>query len=292
MKRFSSHSLFFINFVFLMFTLLSASKAQICTGSLGDPVVNLTFGSGSNPGSPLPPGTTTYSFTSSVCPNDGSYTVVNNTFGCFGSTWLAYNEDHTVGDINGYMMLVNASVTPGDFYVDTVKNLCANTKYEFGAWITNVIVPSSCNGNTIQPKLTFNIESTTGIILGTYNTGDIAPTSSPVWKQYGFFFTTQVTSSTVVIRLTNNAPGGCGNDLALDDITFRPCGPTVTAGSASTNQSIIDICNGDTSSTTLSASVSSGYTLPAFQWQLSPDSINWTDIPGATNLTYSRNATG
>jgi len=237
-------------------------------------------------------GATTYSFTSSICPNDGSYTVVNSTFGCFGNSWLTYNEDHTPGDVNGYMMLVNASVTPGVFYVDTVKNLCANTKYEFGAWITNVIVPSSCNGNTIQPKLTFNIETTTGTILSTYNTGDIAPTSTPEWKQYGFFFTTPITSSTVVIRITNDAPGGCGNDLALDDITFRPCGPTVTAGSASTNQSVIDICSGDTSSNTLSANVSSGYTTPAFQWQLSTDSINWTDIPGATNLTYIRNATG
>ena len=292
MKRFSPHSQIFLILGFLMFTLISASKAQICTGSLGDPVVNLTFGSGSNPGPSLPAGVTTYSFTNSSCPNDSSYTIVNNTVGCFGNSWLAYNEDHTPGDVMGYMMLVNASVAPGVFYVDTVKNLCANTKYEFATWITNVIVPSACNGAPNKPKLTFNIETAAGVILSTYNTGDIAESSSPVWKQYGFFFTTPATSSTIVIRITNNAPGGCGNDLALDDITFRPCGPTVTAGSSSTNQPVIDICKGDTSSTTLSANIGSGYTSPAFQWQFSSDSINWTDIPGATNLTYSRNATG
>ena len=173
MKRFSSHSLFFIIFSFLMFTLLSASKAQICTGSLGDPVVNLTFGSGPNPGPRLASGITTYSFTNSSCPNDGSYTIVNSTFGCFGNSWLTYNEDHTPGDVMGYMMLVNASVDTGVFYVDTVKNLCANTKYEFATWITNVIVPSACNGTPNKPKLTFNIETAAGVILSTYITGDI-----------------------------------------------------------------------------------------------------------------------
>ena len=76
MKRFTSHSPFFVILVFLMFTLIAASKAQICTGSLGDPVVNLTFGSGPNPGPRLAPGTTTYSFTNSVCPDDGSYTIL------------------------------------------------------------------------------------------------------------------------------------------------------------------------------------------------------------------------
>jgi hypothetical protein len=29
----------------------------------------------------------------------------------------------------------------------------------------------------------------------------------------------------VSLSLRNNAPGGIGNDLALDNITFRPCGP-------------------------------------------------------------------
>ena len=292
MKKIRFPFRFLVSLFFLMFYLVAASRGQICTGSLGDPVVNLTFGSGPNPGPSLAPGNTTYAFTSSICPNDGFYTIVNNTSGCFGNSWLAYNEDHTPGDIMGYMMLVNASVAPGVFFVDTVKNLCANTKYEFATWITNVIVPTACNGSPNKPKLTFNIETADGVVLSTYNTGDIVETTNAVWRQYGFFFTTPATSSTVVIRITNNAPGGCGNDLALDDITFRPCGPTVTAGSASTNQSVIDICKGDTSSTTLSGNVGIGYTSPAFQWQFSPDSINWTDIPGANMLTYIRNASG
>ena len=278
-----------INLFFLLFISQSLLQAQICTGSLGDAVVNVTFGSGANPGNSLPSASTNYFFTSSSCPNDGSYTVVNSTSGCFGNSWHTIPEDHTPNDVNGYMMLVNASVTPGDFYLDTVKNLCANTKYEFGAWITNVLLPSACNGNGTRPQLTFKIETETGTLLSSYNTGDIFATSSPEWKQYGFFFSTPVNSSTVVIRITNNAPGGCGNDLALDDITFRPCGPTVTAGFGTANLPSLDLCNGDTSTKTLSATVSSGYTSPSYQWQIN-NGNTWTDIAGATSLTYVRSA--
>jgi gliding motility-associated-like protein len=288
------NKLFFLKtaIVFILSGFRLVSIAQVCTGSLGDPVVNVTFGSGTNPGSQLQAATTTYSFTSSPCPNDGSYTVVNSTSGCFSSSWYTIPEDHTPNEANGYMMLVNASYNPGDFYVDTVKNLCANTNYEFAAWIVNVQSPTSCNANPIVPKLVFNIETTTGVLLGTYSTGNIPSPGTPTWKQYGLFFTTPVNTSIVVIRLTNTAPGGCGNDLALDDITFRPCGPSISAGVTNNNQSNVDMCIGSVTAVPLSASIGTGYIAPAYQWQESKDSgISWTDIAGETALTYVFNKT-
>src|SRR5256714_15354652 len=87
------------------------SYAQLCTGSLGDPVVNITFGSGPNPGSSLNAATTNYTYVNSDCPNDGMYTIINKTSACFGNTWHSVNQDHT-GDSSGYFMLVNASFTP------------------------------------------------------------------------------------------------------------------------------------------------------------------------------------
>jgi gliding motility-associated-like protein len=267
------------------------SHAQVCTGSLGDPVVDVTFGAGSNPGNPLLAASTTYSFTNSTCPMDGSYTVVNSTSGCFSNSWYNIGEDHTPNDNNGYMMLVNASFNPGDFYVDTVKNLCSNTKYEFAAWIMNVQYPTQCGGNPIVPKLVFNIETTTGVVLGTYSTGNILSPGTPEWKQYGLFFTTPINTSSVVIRLTNTAPGGCGNDLALDDITFRPCGPTVTSASSS-NQTVVDMCTGSVNNVPLAATIGSGYIAPSMQWQVSKDNgVSWADITGAVTLSYLVNET-
>jgi gliding motility-associated-like protein len=140
--------------------------------------------------------------------------------------------------------------------------------------------------------LVFNIETVTGQVLGTYSTGDILATSSPQWKQYGLFFTTPINTSDVVIRITNNAPGGCGNDLALDDITFRPCGPIISAGSASTNQKNFDLCITNITPINLSATVGSGFIAPSLQWQESTNNgLTWTDIPGATTTSYLFNKT-
>ena len=265
--------------------------AQLCQGSLGDAVVNISFGSGSNPGNPLSAATTSYFFVYGDCPNDGSYTVENKTSLCFFDTWHTLSQDHR-GNNNGYFMLVNASYQPGDFYLDTVRGLCPNTAFEFAAWVVNVLKPTACESNGIKPNLTFSIETITGAKLDTLNTGDIPATNSPEWKQYALSFKTPQAVRDVVVRIRNNAPGGCGNDLALDDITFKPCGPQVNlavAGADTSNE--LNICYNDTKTYTLQGKVSSGYTTPAYQWQQSDDGNNWTDINGAITTTYKRQQT-
>ena len=253
-------------------------SAQLCNGSLGDPVVNITFGSGPNPGPPLPAAATNYNYVTNACPVNGYYTVLNSGIECnYG--WHVLPKDHT-GNTNGYFMLVDASYEPSDFYVDTVKGLCANTTYEFAAWMLNM--KNIQQG--IRPNITFKIETTTGQVLQSYNSGDVPPESVAMWRQYGFYFTTTVAD--IVLRMTNNAAGGDGNDLALDDITFRPCGPKVSVniGGALNSKTI---CTGDTALITFSSSVIGGYTNPSYQWQKSIDNISWADIPGATGTTYT-----
>src|SRR6266705_3371336 len=115
--------------LFLHFIFPNETFAQLCNGSLGDPVVNITFGSGANPGPPLY-SLMNYTYAGNDCPPDGSYTVANSTSNCFGFTWHNVPEDHTPGDVNGYMMVVNASFNPGDFFVKTVDGLCPSTTYE------------------------------------------------------------------------------------------------------------------------------------------------------------------
>jgi hypothetical protein len=58
---------------------ISSLQAQLCPGGLGDPIVNITFGSGPNPGPPLSAATTNYRYNATQCPNDGFYAVVNQT---------------------------------------------------------------------------------------------------------------------------------------------------------------------------------------------------------------------
>jgi gliding motility-associated-like protein len=257
------------------------SHAQLCQGSLGAPIVNKTFGAGSSPGTALAASTTNYTYVSNDCPNDGFYTVRGNTSNCFGGSWHTLSADHT-GDAGGYFMLVNASVQPGAFYTDTVKGLCAGTTFEFAAWVANVMRPSACGGNGTRPNLTFSIEKTDGSIIQQYSSGDINQTPSLQWVQYGFFFITPAGVTDVVLRIVNNAPGGCGNDLALDDITFRPCGPLVTTAITSTGGNSAAICEGQGSTYNLSSTISNGYTNPVFQWQSSFNGGAFVNISGAT----------
>lgn len=262
--------------------------AQLCQGSLGDPIVNKTFGAGSNPGAPLQAATTSYQYVSGDCPNDGFYTVRNNTNQCFGNSWHTLGADHT-GDPNGYFMLVNASLQPSAFYLDTVRGLCPGTTFEFAAWIMNVLLPSACSPNPITPNLTFTIERTDGTILQTYNTGSIATSSNLSWKQYGFFFTTPIGVSDIVLRIFNNSQGGCGNDLALDDITFRPCGPQITPAILENGNASIDYCEGVAKTFTFNCTVSAGFNNPSFQWQQSVDGGIFVDLLGATTTSYVAN---
>jgi gliding motility-associated-like protein len=273
---------------FLCLITTAGAYAQLCTGSLGDPVVKITFGNALTPTGPLGNNVTSMTYTSSTCPDDGFYTITNNAPGCFTNSWHTLNRDHT-GDAGGKVMLINASYDPSDFFVQTVTGLCGNTIYEFASWITNVILPSSCNNSSIRPNLTFRIETIGGQVLKQFETGDIDPTATLSWKQYGTFFQTPAGTSDVVIRIRNNSRGGCGNDLALDDITFRPCGPNINTRVNGAARDTLQICETDRQSYQLTATYTNEYSDPVLQWQQSTDTgRSWQNITGATTTTYNR----
>jgi gliding motility-associated-like protein len=271
--------------LFLLLLISPQLIAQVCTGSLGDPTANIDFGQGTNfIGNALISGSTTYNFSGADCPSDGSYVITNRTAGCFGSAWHTLTEDHTVGDTNGYMMLVNAAYSPGIFYTFSVDNLCPNTTYEFSSYIINVL-----RGSGIKPKITFRVEQDDGTLIQTYSTGDILENASPTWTKYGFFFKSPTNVSKIVLKLINDAPGGGGNDLALDDITFRPCGPTIFAALGGASMGITPkLCEGTSGSFDFTATISSGYTNPAFQWQVNENNgVGWVDILNANSLNLN-----
>ena len=275
----------------LCLTILFSVKliAQVCTGSLGDPTVTQNFGAGVGIGPPLSGAGTTYQFKNADCPEDGFYSILNQTNSCFGNTWHTLTEDHTVGDTNGYMMVVNATANPGVFYTFSADNLCPNTNYEFAAFIVNLIKPTSPCGVITKPNITFSVEKTDGTVIQTYSTGFINETGNPEWKKYGFFFETPAGVSGVVLKMINNSGGGCGNDIAIDDITFRPCGPTILVGDANgiSNRSF-KICEAKDDIFELEAQVSSGFRNPAYQWQINfNDGNGWADILNASSLNYS-----
>ena len=184
-------------------------------------------------------------------------------------------------------MVINANDAPSTFFVQTAdgSKLCPNTTYEFAAWILNILRDEPQTAGYVEPNITFSIEKTDGTVLKTYNTGDIKATDEPVWKQYGTFFTSPSDGSDVIVKLTNNAAGSLGNDFALDDITFKPCGPVIETGFSTIGNTVVQSqCAGVTSSYTLVAA-EQGYDNPSYQWQANLNGAGWVDISGATSTT-------
>jgi len=270
-----------------IFCIYIQSHAQLCEGSLGDPIVEIDFGSGSNRGSALGSAITAFTYRASGELDEGEYTIVNSSSGLKANAWHVTN-DHT-GNSNGYMMVINSAViaNEGVFYTKTVSGLCPNTTYEFSAWLINLLNPNAGLTDQYSPNVTFRISDTSGNVLGFYSTGDINQTSSPTWLQYGFFFTSGADAE-VVISILNSAPSAHpGNDIALDDISFRPCGPTIINSIDNNTATALSICQNENINYTFQANVSSGYTDPQYQWQLSDDNGDtWLDIIGQTTPNY------
>ncbi len=245
---------------------------QLCDGNLGDNIFERgDFGSGTDNvilvDPQIAPG---YIYDSSPSPDDGSYTITNNTgeWSFLFGTWGSFSDNSN--DPDGYMMVVNASFTPGLFYEELVDDLCENTLYEFSAEILN-IVRTPVTGH-ILPNVTFLIDD-----VDQFSTGDVP--QDETWRKYGFTFTTAPGQTSVKLSLRNNAPGGIGNDLALDNISFQPCGPSAFV----TTEKTIFLCEDDNQAVDLTAEI--GALDQAIQWQISLDSMIWTDLVMETEVT-------
>ena len=271
------------NHLYLLFFLCLPMfmQAQFCTGTLGDNIfVEGDFGSGiPNLLSPDPGIAPGYEYTFNVPPFDGQYVLTNNTGAWSGlfATWLDITDNSD--DPNGYMMVVNASNTPGIFYQQNVSGLCENTLYEFSADIINLIRVGT--PDHLDPNVSFLLNGTE-----VFSTGNIPKTDA--WATYGFTFSTMVGQQSLTLSLRNNAPGGNGNDLALDNISFRACGPETSIESSMLPPgSELSLCADDTPPALEAVLVGNQYVNPSFQWQQSFDQgLTWETISGATSETY------
>jgi gliding motility-associated-like protein len=278
-----------VTYFLLLLSSISFAQLGFCTGSKGEPIFTENFGNGTNYGPALPIGTTNYNFVVGN-PNDGSYTLYYRTN--LYSTWH-YSLDHTpdtTNGLNGKALIVNANAsTTGDFYKRIVSGLCVNTTFEFSAWVMNVYNPGSgfCGAGEIPINVRFEIwNDTETVLLGSGDTGNIMGTFSPIWQQFALVFTTGSETS-VVLKMKNNGVGGCGNDLAIDDIEFRACGELTTITSPPLSGETYQACSNEFPLSLTFQASTTGVTSHFYQWQSSSDGSTWTDIPGSISATYT-----
>lgn len=167
------------------------------------------------------------------------------------SSWAYYAwapaQDHTPGDTNGRMAIFNASFAPGVFYETQITGLLPGVPISYSFWAMNIdnadaafiAVEGAGSVPRILPNITVNFLTTDlSTVLFSFDTGDITRCSGAIndpndpgynpadpnfnmcsiseWKQFTQSFT--VSASEFVVQFVNNAPGGRGNDLAIDDI--------------------------------------------------------------------------
>lgn len=167
-------------------------------------------------------------------------------------------------DPDGYIMVVNASIAPDIFYEKVIEDICGNSVYEFSVDVINLVRTGTLNHT--KPNVAFLID---GVVVG--NSGQIAENEK--WNKYGYTFTTKPNQTSVKLTLRNNAPGGSGNDLALDNISFRPCGPSSFIG-AEFNGVIFKCLN----SAPLNIKADIKALNQVIRWEFSRDSTTWTTI--------------
>ncbi|WGH76588.1 gliding motility-associated C-terminal domain-containing protein [Tenacibaculum tangerinum] len=156
----------------------------------------------------------TYTFEPSGQVNDGEYIVINNTgfIGAWG-TWQLPNiiEDHTPGDTNGKMLLVNAAVAPGEFYRRNLTGFLPNSTMELRFWARDI-----CPSCPTRPNITYSIRDMSDNILATANTGDF---TSSQWEEFVLTANSGANNQLQFV-LINNQNNSSGNDLVIDDISF------------------------------------------------------------------------
>jgi hypothetical protein len=187
-----------------------------------EPILLVTFGSGSDQYSKATPAD--FDFTTNLkqqfapVTNDGQFSFVNSVHDDFSGAWHTGALDHTESDKGGYMFLVNSDYQPHLFFNGTINNLRIGLRYEFSVYLANLMaVPG------ILPNVLFEVRSLTSgnNLLAQLTSGDVPSTSEMTWAKYGLSFT--ASSESVNLLMISNAPGGYGNDLAIDDITLRVC---------------------------------------------------------------------
>ncbi len=261
--------------------------------TLSQLLYNQTFGTGTTVSNTLPTtptASTTYTGTTTNPMPTNRFMVTDSTQKGDGANWIKL-RDHT-GDVNGRMLLVNADAPALYFYRDTLSSLCPGQQYSFSfyaAFVGNSTYQTVCTalGGFKYPKVKCRVrDRATGLIITEASTTDISNTT---WQQFGIKWVMPSGYSNVIFELINDAPGGCGNDIAIDDIQFGICNTNPVAALSTASSGCI---GGATTFTASLASAADSAVIPGakdFQWQSSADGVTWSNILLATGSTYTIN---
>jgi hypothetical protein len=209
--------------------------------------------------------------------NDSNVTKYHPAFFGFG-----HNRGNEVGRNEDSYMAINGSTTLDQIVWRQTVEVLPNNDYSFSAWIASINL-----GNLSKLRFLIN-----GVELGPQIT---APATLNSWKQfYTVWNSGSATTAEISIINDNNASGG--NDFGLDDISFsttcfNTSTVTVTVNSPLTANAIVcpeatTFCLSGNAGIITGAQPEGGSGEYSYQWQISSDNSTWSDIDGATAMSY------
>lgn len=225
--------------------------------------------------------------------NDGYYRIINNAQQ--RGDW--HNApDHTVGDVDGKMLVVNGIAET--FYTKIITNgVTGFNPGTYGANLylmnTQILGAYNCGTEQILPTITFRVEyslAATGnswVSLQSTTANAVPQTLTPVWVSLGGVFNLPVAAQRFRLSLSDGTTAGCGNDFAVDDIKFVGCpegGPLPVQ--------FVDIsANQKGSGVSVNWTTSAEYNNDYFMVEKSIDGVNWISmakVQGAGNSNTSK----
>jgi len=227
---------FFTAILFLLLLIGNSLQAQKNNCVYKDPVFSLNFGTTTSNGVPLIYNIENYKLKAGLCPDAGFYSFATSTENCFTGKWHNLPEDHTPGDVNGKMMIVNAAEKPGDFFIMTITGLKPGATYRVSGWVINICKPAA--GCTITPPVVEINVNTENKTIGSFKTAEIKPAEVPKWENFTGEFVMAANTDIISLEMKTIIPGGCGNAFALDDIEINQCSLPIPSNSNTTTKPV------------------------------------------------------
>jgi gliding motility-associated-like protein len=167
---------------------------------------------------------------------DGYYAILDNPELCAGCTNGDYwrGEDHTEGDVNGGMLMINCKSNSKNSVVFertiTLSSSCDNSQLLFTAYVNNATAKATNKPVNVLLQIT-GTDAAGNSISYSIPSGNINPrVSGGDWANLSYKFPAK--SGTYTLRLINNQEGGSeaanwGNDLLFDDISITAAYPRI-----------------------------------------------------------------
>src|SRR5436190_8040570 len=225
---------------------------------------------------------------------------------------LPCNNGGSISSTNtcGYMLAINSSFRTDVAFDFNVSGACPNTYYEISAWFKNICYKCGCDslgrftsgagyiptnpGDSagVKPNIAFSIDGVDYYTTGNLRYWGLGGTQSGSdtlnkWVQRSFVYKTGPSQTGFAMTLRNNAPGGGGNDWAIDDIALKTCTPTMNYSPSYSPT----VC--ENNMVTIYDTVRCYYdTYVEYKWQYSSDGgASWTDVGSAGTGTPFWNGT-